>query len=181
MQKSRPALANEPRATSNSSLTSKSALSSPKEQTHFESSVTSKPEKTVIHPCQSPSYRLSGLCHSVKFNLLMQNPGFVKPGPRNRDHLLTPLATIIPTTTGTSDPYTGQASLFMVMAAAKTAVKKGVVAPMAWLKETGRKRREMLPPTTEVQKMTDSAQILTNWLRERMGCIGTIFSQAIAM
>jgi hypothetical protein len=43
-----------------------------------------------------------------------------------------------PATTGTSAPYVAQASRRAATAYARTAVKKGVVAPTAWLKETGR-------------------------------------------
>ncbi|CAL5372985.1 unnamed protein product [Camellia sinensis] len=43
------------------------------------------------------------------------------------------------------------------MRKAKMAMKKGVVEPMAWLNETGRKRIEMLPETTEKQKMAERA------------------------
>lgn len=49
------------------------------------------------------------------------------------------------------------------------AVKKGVVAPTAWLKETGRKRKEMFPVTTEKQKMVPSAAILRSWGRDLIG------------
>jgi hypothetical protein len=52
---------------------------------------------------------------------------------------------------------------------------------MAWLKDTGRNRSEMLPLTTEVQKITLNAEIFTNWVRDLMACIGTIFIHAIAM
>jgi hypothetical protein len=37
---------------------------------------------------------------------------------------------------------------------------------MAWLKETGRKRREMLPLTTEKQKSALSAAIFRNCFRD---------------
>lgn len=60
-------------------------------------------------------------------------------------------------------------SLRNVMRKLKTAVKKGVVAPMAWLKETGMYLREVLPQTTEKQKTRERAAILRNCLREEMG------------
>lgn len=53
---------------------------------------------------------------------------------------------------------------------ANPAVKNGVVAPIAWLKETGRNCSEIFPLTTEKQKMTLRAEILRNCIRERIGC-----------
>ena len=85
-----------------------------------------------------------------------------------------------PVTTGMRVTYVSQASLFKVIRYAKTAVKNGVVAPIAWLNETGKKRREMLPLTTEAQKTRLRAEIFMNWTRDRMVCMGTIFIQAMA-
>ena len=45
---------------------------------------------------------------------------------------------------------------------AKTAVKNGVVAPIAWLKETGKNRSDMFPNTTDTQNTRLSAAILKN-------------------
>lgn len=59
------------------------------------------------------------------------------------------------------------------IAAEKRAVKKGVVAPTAWLKETGRKRSEMLPPTTVKQNTSASTEIFTSCRRDLTDCLGT--------
>eukprot|EP01018_Ginkgo_biloba_P024665 Gb_07131 [translate_table: standard] len=85
-----------------------------------------------------------------------------------------------PVTTGISVTYVNHASLLTVIMYANTAVKNGVVAPTAWLKDTGRYLNEIFPHTTEVQKITLSAEIFINCKRERIVCIGTIFIHAIA-
>jgi hypothetical protein len=41
-------------------------------------------------------------------------------------------------------------------------VKKGVVAPIAWLKLTGKYLRETLPLTTDAQKIKLRAEIFAN-------------------
>ena len=47
------------------------------------------------------------------------------------------------------------------------------MAPMAWLKDTGMKRRDTLPSTTVKQKMSASREILYSCCRDLMGCTET--------
>ena len=63
-------------------------------------------------------------------------------------------AIMIPKTMGTKVMYVCVLSLCRMMNKERSAVKNGVVAPMAWLKETGMNRSEMLPPTTDATKTT---------------------------
>lgn len=63
---------------------------------------------------------------------------------------------------------------------ANTAVKNGVVAPTAWLNETARYRSEMFPPTTDKQKMKPRDDILRNWTRDLMLCMGTTLIHEMA-
>ena len=85
-----------------------------------------------------------------------------------------------PVTTGTRVAYVSQASLFTVIKYAKTAVKKGVVAPTAWLNDTGRYRSDTLPPTTDVQNTTLRVAIFVNCTRDLIVCNGTNFIHTIA-
>ena len=74
----------------------------------------------------------------------------------------TPLAITTPMTTGTRVAYTSKVSVFMVIKYANTAVKNGVVAPIARFNDTGRYLSEMFPLITEAQKTKLSTQILKN-------------------
>jgi hypothetical protein len=58
-------------------------------------------------------------------------------------------------------------------------VKKGVVAPTAWLKDTGKYLKEILPPTTDPQKTTLKVAIFNNWGLDLTTCKGTIFKKTI--
>lgn len=55
-----------------------------------------------------------------------------------------------------------------VMRKEKTAVKNGVVAPIAWLKETGMLRSDVLPRTMERQKIAERDKETSKTDRERM-------------
>mmetsp|Transcript_4541 Transcript_4541/g.11422 ORF Transcript_4541/g.11422 Transcript_4541/m.11422 type:complete len:244 (+) Transcript_4541:165-896(+) len=83
------------------------------------------------------------------------------------------LARTMPSTMGTRVPYTSMVSFWRMMNSDSSAVKKGVVAPMAWLKDTGMKRRDTLPPTTEVTNTTASTATLMKCRRLLMPCLGT--------
>ena len=60
-----------------------------------------------------------------------------------------------------------------MMSSDRSAVKKGVVAPMAWLKDTGMNRRETFPPTTEATNTTANTAIFKRCLRLFRFCLGT--------
>lgn len=66
------------------------------------------------------------------------------------------------------------------MAKASRAVKAGVVAPTAWLKDTGMNLRLTLPSTTVRQKMSASSEIFQNWRRDLTACSGTMREAATA-
>mmetsp|Transcript_24072 Transcript_24072/g.78377 ORF Transcript_24072/g.78377 Transcript_24072/m.78377 type:complete len:251 (-) Transcript_24072:200-952(-) len=91
-----------------------------------------------------------------------------------------PEASTMPTTTGTSVKYVSVVSRCERSSAEKSAVNSGVVAPMAWLKLTGMKRSEMLPPTTEAQNTTANSAIFPICFCERTYCRFTIWSAAVA-
>ena len=84
------------------------------------------------------------------------------------------VAIMTPSTTGTSVRYVTQPSRRRCKTNAMTAVKNGVVAPMAWLNDTGMKRSEMLPPTTDATKTTARTAILMACFLPLMACFGTI-------
>lgn len=71
---------------------------------------------------------------------------------------------------GMSVRYTSKVSFWRMMNRLSSAVKKGVVAPMAWLNETGMKRSDTLPPTTEATNTTASTATLMRWRRDLIAC-----------
>merc|ERR1711907_814906 len=73
-----------------------------------------------------------------------------------------PVVIMIPTTTGMSEMYVTRDSNLAWISAASMAVKKGVVAPIAWLKETGMYLSDTFPSTIEVTKTPASVQIFTS-------------------
>ena len=85
----------------------------------------------------------------------------------------TPDASAVPATMGTSAAYVALASRLRSSAAAKSAVNAGSVAETAWLKETGMKRSETLPATTEAQKTAESRATRRVWRALRSGSYGT--------
>ena len=80
----------------------------------------------------------------------------------------------MPNTIGTSVAYTCIVSFCRMMHSDNTAVKKGVVAPIAWLNDTGMCCRETLPATTEATKMTPSTPIFRRCARFFTLCLGAI-------
>mgnify|MGYP006973970731 CR=1 FL=1 len=60
------------------------------------------------------------------------------------------------------------------------AVKKGVVAPIAWLNETGKYLKDVFPHTTEKEKIKLNEMTLTSCWADEMYCLGTIPSHATA-
>ena len=54
-----------------------------------------------------------------------------------------------------------------------SAVKNGVVAPMAWLKLTGMNRRLMFPPTTDATNTVASTATFARCLLDFRFCLGT--------
>ena len=70
--------------------------------------------------------------------------------------------------------YTSPVSFWRMMKSESNAVKKGVVAPMAWLKLTGMKRRETLPPTTLATNTTANTATFTRWRRDLRACRGAM-------
>ena len=90
-------------------------------------------------------------------------------------------AIMIPRTMGTKVMYVCVLSLCRMMNKERSAVKNGVVAPMAWLKETGMNRSEMLPPTTDATKTTARTAILIACFLPLMACLGTTPDARTAM
>jgi hypothetical protein len=61
----------------------------------------------------------------------------------------------------------------------KNSSKKGVVAPTAWLNDTGKYLKEILPPTTDPQNTTLKVAIFNNWGLDLTTCKGTILKKTI--
>ena len=83
-------------------------------------------------------------------------------------------ASTIPSTIGRSVTYTSLVSFCRMMKSDRSAVKKGVVAPMAWLNDTGMNRRLMFPPTTDATKTTARTATLMACRRDLRFCRGAM-------
>lgn len=79
----------------------------------------------------------------------MMKPSMLKLGSN-------PDATTMPRTTGTSARYVDTVSLEPIMTKPSAAVNSGVVAPIAWLKDTGIYFNEAFPRMIAMVKATDS-------------------------
>ena len=79
----------------------------------------------------------------------------------------------MPNTIGTSVTYVSEVSFCRMMNRLKSAVKNGVVAPIAWLKLTGMNLNEMFPPTTDATNTTARTATFARCLLDFRFCLGT--------
>lgn len=70
------------------------------------------------------------------------------PKPNTLNEGSKRLATMMPPTIGSSAAYVAALSRLPCITSARNAVNAGLVAEMAWLKDTGMKRRDTFPRTT---------------------------------
>ena len=94
-----------------------------------------------------------------------------------------PEATTMPMTTGTSARYVAMDSRAPIIMNPSAAVKSGVVAPIAWLKETGIYRKDAFPKMMAMVNATDRIATCgsVNLITRRIRMVADVIPRAQAI